>query len=81
MFQPAAQRYEHHQHGRGLEKRSRAPWQREDDGCRQHDHRIRVGRRGCHDDEDVHIGGAVLHRLVRLDVKIPTAEKLKRIRR
>ena len=76
MLQPPPQRDEDEQHRRRVEERHRAGVLLHGHG-RHHDaHGVQVGDGGGQDDEDVHVGAAVLDRLVRVGIEVAAADEL-----
>lgn len=76
VLQPSAQRDEHKQHGRSVEKGDGALAGSLGHGYDQDHAGVDVGNGGGQHDEHVHVGGAVLQRAVRLDVEVSASEDL-----
>ena len=78
MFQPPAERDEHKKHGWRLEECLWTGGLLHGHGDHHHQHGVDVGDAGGQRDQHVHVRGAVLHRLVRVDVEISTTQDLKK---
>ena len=77
MFHPAAQWDKHHQHGRCLEERDRTEVFLQHHGRYHHAEWVEVGDGGRHDDEYIHVRGAMFESFVGLDVEVTTSDELK----
>lgn len=78
MFQPSSQGDKYVEHRRLVEESHGAGFCSADHSDQQDSHRVQVGDRRRHDDEDVHVSGAVFQRLVGLNVEVLASHKLRK---
>ena len=76
VFEPASERDEDEEHRGRLEERPRTVFVAPNHGDDEDDDGVGVRDGGREGEEDVHVGGAVSHRLHRLRVEVTASEEL-----